>query len=98
LPLAGNPQLRIMRVDNPHLMIRQGDGRFAYAGEANGIRQINANDRVEVRQGFLERSNVDAAQASIDLMAAFRAYEANQKVIQAYDRTLDKAVNEIGRV
>lgn len=98
LPLDGAPQLRIMRVDNPNLLIREGDGRFRYAGDAAGIRQIAADDRVEVRQGFLERSNVDSAQAAIDLMAALRAYEANQKVIQTYDRSLDKAVNEIGRV
>lgn len=96
--LQGNPQLRIVRVDNPNMLIREGDGRFRYAGEANGLRQIEAEDRVEVRQGFLERSNVDTTQAAIDLMAALRAYEANQKVIQTYDRSLDKAVNEIGRV
>ncbi|RKP47282.1 flagellar hook-basal body protein [Cohnella endophytica] len=97
-PLAGNPQLRIMRVDNPYLLVRQGDGLFRYAGDPAGIRQIAAGDRVDVRQGYLERSNVDAAQSSVDLMAALRAYEANQKVIQTYDRSLEKAVNEIGRV
>ncbi|WP_239615819.1 flagellar hook-basal body protein [Cohnella mopanensis] len=98
LPLNGDPQLRIMRVDNPNFLLRQGDGRFRYQGDAAGIRQVAVGDRVEVRQGYLERSNVDAAQSSIDLMAALRAYEANQKVIQTYDRSLDKAVNEIGRV
>jgi flagellar basal-body rod protein FlgG len=98
LPLDGAPQLRIMRVDNPNLLIRQGDGRFSYAGEPAGIRQIGAEERVDVRQGYLERSNVDAAQASVDLMAALRAYEANQKVIQAYDSSLQKTVNEVGRV
>jgi flagellar basal-body rod protein FlgG len=97
-PLNGNPQLRIMRVDDPNMLIREGDGRFRYAGDAGGIQQIGAGERVEVRQGFLERSNVDTAQAAIELMAALKAYEANQKVIQTYDRTLDKAVNEIGRV
>jgi flagellar basal-body rod protein FlgF len=97
-PLAGAPQLRIMRVDNPNLLVREGDGRFSYAGVAAGISQITAGDRVEVRQGFLERSNVDAAQSAVDIMDALRAYEANQKVIQTYDRSLDKAVNEVGRV
>ncbi|WP_256759169.1 flagellar hook-basal body protein [Cohnella sp. WQ 127256] len=97
-PLQGAPQLRIVRVDNPNMLLRQGDGRFRYAGDPAGINQIAAGDRVEVRQGYLERSNVDAAQSSIDLMAALRAYEANQKVIQAYDRSLEKAVNEVGRV
>jgi flagellar basal-body rod protein FlgG len=98
LPLAGSPQLRIMRVDNPYLLVREGDGRFRYTGNGAGIRQITANERVSVRQGFLERSNVDASQSAVDIMAALRAYEANQKVIQTYDRSLDKAVNDVGRV
>jgi flagellar basal-body rod protein FlgF len=98
LPLQGAPQLRIMRVDNPNLLIREGDGRFRYTGAPAGIRQIAVGDRVEVRQGYLERSNVDSAQSAVDIMDALRAYEANQKVIQTYDRSLDKAVNEIGRV
>jgi flagellar basal-body rod protein FlgF len=98
LPLQGAPQLRIMRVDNPNLLIREGDGRFRYAGAPAGIRQIAASDRVTVRQGYLERSNVDSAQSAVDIMDALRAYEANQKVIQTYDHSLEKTVNEIGRV
>ncbi|MFC5531051.1 flagellar hook-basal body protein [Cohnella yongneupensis] len=98
LPLDGAPQLRIMRVDNPNMLVREGDGRFRYEGEAAGIRQIAADERVEIRQGFLERSNVDSAQSAVDIMAALRAYEANQKVIQFYDKSLEKAANEVGRV
>jgi flagellar basal-body rod protein FlgG len=33
-----------------------------------------------------------------DLLTAYRAFEANQKIMQAYDRSMDKAANEIGRV
>jgi flagellar basal-body rod protein FlgG len=53
---------------------------------------------VQIRQGFVERSNVDAAQSMVDLMTALRAYEANQKIVQYYDRSLEKTVNEVGRV
>jgi flagellar basal-body rod protein FlgF len=98
LPLQGAPQLRIMRVDNPNNLLRDGDGHFTYAGNPADIKPIVAADRVEVRQGYLERSNVDSAQSAVDIMAALRSYEANQKVIQTYDRSLDKAVNDIGRV
>jgi flagellar basal-body rod protein FlgG len=31
-------------------------------------------------------------------MTAYRSFEANQKVLQAYDKSMDKAVNEIGRL
>ncbi|UVI29927.1 flagellar hook-basal body protein [Paenibacillus spongiae] len=91
-------QLLITRVDNPNDLVREGDGKFRLMGDPNTARAIAAGDRVEVRQGYIERSNVDSAQSMIDLMSALRAYEANQKVVQFYDRSLDKAVNEIGRV
>jgi len=96
--LPGNPQLLLTRVDNPNDLIREGDGLFRYEGAANGIAPVQAGDRVEIRQGYLERSNVDASQSMVDLMAALRAYEANQKVVQFYDQSLDKAVNEVGKV
>lgn len=51
-----------------------------------------------IQQGFLEGSNVDAARTMTDMLTAYRAFEANQKVLQAYDRSMEKTVNEIGRV
>lgn len=51
-----------------------------------------------MQQGFLEDSNVDAARSMTDMLTAYRAFEANQKVLQAYDRSMEKAVNEVGRV
>lgn len=96
--LAGNPQLLLTRVDNPNNLIREGDGLFRYEGEPQGIAQVQTGERVEVRQGYLERSNVDSSQSMVDLMSALRAYEANQKVVQFYDKSLDKAVNEVGKV
>lgn len=52
----------------------------------------------EVRQGYLEGSNVNPAAEMVDLIAVVRAYEAGQKVIQAVDSTLEKAANEVGRI
>jgi flagellar basal-body rod protein FlgF len=97
-PLPSNPRLRLTRVENPNDLIREGNGLFRYDGAAGGIGQLLTGDKVDIRQGFLERSNVDAAQSAVDIMAAMRAYEANQKVVQFYDRSLDKAVNEVGKV
>lgn len=51
-----------------------------------------------VKQGFLEQSNVNAINEMINMITVMRAYESNQKVIQALDGTLEKAVNEVGAV
>lgn len=53
---------------------------------------------VKVRQGFVEASDVNPIQEMVTLIGVMRAYESNQKVIQALDAALDKAVNEVGRV
>lgn len=51
----------------------------------------------QIQQGYLETSNVNVVQEMVNLIAITRAYEANQKVIQAADSTL-ASVNEVGRV
>ncbi|MBJ6361901.1 flagellar hook-basal body protein [Paenibacillus sp. GCM10012307] len=99
--LTGNntgEQLLLTRIENPNMLVREGNSKFQLVGEDNQSRAVNAGDRFEVRQGYVERSNVDASQSMIDIMAALRAYEANQKVVQYYDRSLEKAVNEVGRI
>ena len=50
----------------------------------------------EVRQGFLEGSNVQVAEEMSRMRTALRLYESNQRVLQAHDQLTGKAVNEIG--
>ncbi len=51
-----------------------------------------------VRQGFTEQSNVNVVSEMVNLISITRAYEANQKVIQSIDGTLDLAANSIGKL
>jgi flagellar basal-body rod protein FlgG len=51
-----------------------------------------------IQQGFVERSNVDSVKEMVDMITVLRAYESNQKLIQYQDSTLEKAVNEVGRL
>lgn len=54
--------------------------------------------KVRVRQGYLEGANVDAISEMAAMISALRAFEASQRALQANDRTLEKAINEIARV
>ena len=49
-------------------------------------------------QGCLEASNVNVVSEMVNMITISRAYQAGQKVINAVDATLDKAVNQVGRV
>lgn len=52
----------------------------------------------EVIQGYTEQSNVNVVREMVDMITITRAYEANQKVIRAYDSMLDRSANQIGRL
>lgn len=68
-------------------------GNDAYTGN-NPVNSTNYT----VKQGNLEKSNVNTVKEMIEMMTVMRTFETNQKVIQAIDETLEKAVNEIGNV
>ena len=48
-----------------------------------------------IRQGYLEKSNVDPVREITELIAAQRAYEMNSKIIQAADEMLATVSNSI---
>lgn len=87
----------LSRVENPNRLIRVGEGSFKLP-EGEEAQAIVPDDNVAIMQNYVERSNVDYTQAQVELMAAARAYEANAQIIKYYDQTLNKAVNEIGKV
>ena len=52
---------------------------------------------VQLHHKMIEKSNVDPTMTMTNMMENVRLYEANQKVLQAYDRSLE-LLNSIGRV
>ena len=90
--------------ENPQQLVKEGHGLFRWEGSDEQAPQLASdvpflnNSSSFVQQGFVESSNVDLTQTMTDMMNTYRGFESNQKVIQAYDRSMEKAANEIGRV
>jgi flagellar basal body rod protein FlgG len=57
-----------------------------------------AEAQPSVRSGFVEKSNVDPSTELTDLMDTQRQLEANANMIHIQDETLDKLVNDVGRI
>ena len=55
-------------------------------------------DNFVISQGFLEESNVEPVLEMVKMIDIFRAYESEQRAIQVQDSTLERAVNDLGRV
>jgi len=94
-PLAG---MLISKIDNPDKLIPIGNNKYRFDGDPTTVPAVQQTDAVEIQQGFIERSNVDATKAMVDMVTVARAYEANQKVIQTIDKSMEKTANDIGRV
>lgn len=88
-------QIDIVNISNLKDLRKYGEGFYQFAEGS----EIQAQDfRGKVLQGFLETSNINPIDEMVDMITSLRLYESNQKVVQAYDEILQKAVNDIGRV
>ncbi|MEB2627177.1 MULTISPECIES: flagellar hook-basal body protein [Peribacillus] len=101
--LEGNVQtarLGIGYSDDPSLqLMKDGEGLYKAVNDGDLPSAYAAADvSFSTEQGFLEGSNVDQSRTMTEMMSAYRSFEASQKVLQAYDKSLDKAVNEVGRL
>ncbi|AOM81607.1 flagellar hook-basal body protein [Salisediminibacterium beveridgei] len=92
-------QLDVLLIPDSGQLVKEGNGFLRYDGDEE-IASIVGDDDIlyQLQQGYVERSNVDAGQTMTEMMAALRNFEANQKVLQAYDQSLERAVNDIGRL
>jgi flagellar basal-body rod protein FlgG len=109
-PAANAERLFLGYTEQPERLVKEGNGLLRWVGDGEQLQSvrnvaflnnpaINPNGYpFHVLQGHVEGSNVDVTQTMTEMMSMFRLYEANQKVLQAYDRSIEKTVNEVGRV
>ncbi|WP_129599744.1 flagellar hook-basal body protein [Anaerophilus nitritogenes] len=88
-------KLDITDIKNIREMRKEGMNLYKLAEDAEA-EEIPFEGKI--LQGFLEKSNVDPIKEMVEMIGIFRNYESSQKVIKAYDDTLGKAVNEVGKV
>lgn len=93
-------QIDVAYAEDPDALLKQDNGLYYTEGDDPALESIvgDGNYVYSLNQGYVEQSNVDAASTMTEMMSAYRSFEANQKMLQAYDRSMDKAVNEIGKV
>lgn len=83
-------RLRLVDFEDKTSLVKQGDNYFSQDGGA-------APAQASIRQGFLEKSNVNPVDEMVEMISVMRNYETSQRMIKMQDQTLDKAVNEIAR-
>lgn len=84
-------RLLIVEFNDRNGLIRRGANLFEATPEAGDPFRY----RAVVAPGMVELANVNVVREMVNMINIQRAYEANQKVVQAYDETLGKIINEV---
>ncbi|WP_077623420.1 flagellar hook-basal body protein [Sediminibacillus massiliensis] len=97
---GGDIPLGIAYSADANQLAKEGQGLYQLNENADELADARAMADVtySVQQNYLEGSNVDSLQAMTDMMQAYRIFETNQQVLKAYDQSMEKAVNSIGRL
>jgi flagellar basal-body rod protein FlgF len=88
-------RIPLFTVEDDQAMERAGYNLFYYGGKPEDLKMVK---NPQMRQGYLEGSNVNAIKNLTDMIVAHRSYEAYQKAINDYDQMMQKSSNTIGEI
>lgn len=88
-------QIQLARFVNPDGLLKLGDNLYQETDASGTVTQDNPgqNGFGNIRQGFLEASNVEPVNELIDLITTQRAFELNSQVVQAGDQIMQIVAN-----
>lgn len=89
----------LWQFNNPSGLEKIGDSSYAESAASGApMNEATANGlmKSELRQGYLEGSNVQVVDEMVNMIVAQRAYELNSKAIQATDEMMGQA-NQLRR-
>lgn len=89
-------RLSLVDVPNKDTLSKVGSSLYEFKSNAQPEQVTVANP--QLKQGFLEMSNVNVVQEMTDMIQTTRVFESTQKAISAYDSMADKLINVVGSV
>jgi len=90
-------RLRVCTFENDRYISKQGSSLYKDTPVSGPAVPFEGPGRPIVTQGFLETSNVNVVNEMVQMIEVNRAYEANQKTIQAEDTMMSKLWSEVVR-
>ena len=87
-------KIRRANFNNPAKNLQWVGGTYFAPNDASA-QSIPMPSDSRIMQGFLESSNVSPIQEMVAMIHATRAYEANQKALQAQDGSLEQVIRQV---
>ena len=85
--------IQVVEVEDPTELLKVGDNSFILP---EGVDATPAQNYY-VRQGYLENANVDIVKHMVEMIVAFRHYEASANALKTQDESLERLINNVGR-
>ncbi len=91
-------RLKLVTFENDRYIQKQGSSLYKDTPVSGPAIPAEGTERPLVTQGFVEASNVNVVNEMVQMIEVNRAYEANQKTIQAEDTMMSKLWNDVVRI
>lgn len=91
-------RLKLSTFENDRYIQKQGSSLYKDTPVSGPALPAEGSERPLVTQGFVEASNVNVVNEMVQMIEVNRAYEANQKTIQAEDTMMSKLWNDVVRI
>ncbi len=88
-------QIDVVEFDDPNMLIKEGYDFFVPKSPDFEPRPV---DRPQIEQGYLEKSNVNPINESVQMIELQRIYEALQKIVHTKQEMDDKAIGQLGKL
>jgi flagellar basal-body rod protein FlgF len=85
--------LGVVNVDDPQKLIRTGEHGYIYEGNAPV-----AVENINIAQGFLETSNINPIQESVNLTEINRTYQSISRLVGNLEDLEQRAIRELSRM
>ena len=87
-------KVKLTQFSEPSFLVKQGYNLYDKSDKTEEVKP----DGFKLYQGHLEGSNVNPIEMMVKMISGMRNYEADSRSMQSEDETLNKAVNEVGRL
>ena len=88
-------QIEIVEFDDPNMLIKEGYDHYVLK---NPMFEPRAAENTRFVQGYLEKSNVNAINESVQMIELYRIYEALQKIVHTKQEMDTQSISQLGKL
>ena len=88
-------KIGIYEFDDKSFLEKAGNSLYRLNGDPLILEKEAEN--TDLRQGYVEKANFSPLSVVIDMITILRDYESSQKVLKAYDETIEEAIAKLGK-